>query len=944
MLKQLFKLSAVIISSAVLTLHAAIDPTLDWYSIESEHLIVHYADGYKARAEKALLIAENAHARLASDLSWQPAEKTHVVLSDESDSPNGYATPIFFNRTVLYLAPPTSVNTLEDFDDWLTTLITHEYLHIIHLDKSDGSPEYLRNIFGRFALLFPNVFQPSWVTEGLAVYKETDLTRGIGRGQSTMYEVMMREEVINGLQPIDHVNLPVATWPAGTTRYLYGAYFMNYIADQQSDDALHNWVQGYSNNLIPFFINTNANQTLGDNLTPLWKNYSDWLKEKFIVQVEQIEQQGVKQGIAVSDDAYLTDSIDVLGKDAYFVRKNGYSQAALIRVDADGAYQEITDINSSAELDMHETQGMLISQKEYCNRYHIYNDLYIYQLDEDSREVNNTKRLTKCGRYISASWFPDGTQLVAVQNNGGNMELHRLNMKGEIVEVLWKGDNDEIVGRIDISPSGKALVAAVWRSPEGWNIERFSFENNQWQALTAGAEIESSPKYTPDGNILFGHEANHAYNLYLYNSEDSKVSQISNVVGGAFQAGQGEADGPIYYTGYTAEGHSIFRLDDISPIKQVDVSSNTALLPYDYQLEDHEQRDYSPWPSMRPRWWFPSFGFSDQRSLLGLTTAGADALGFHNYAISAGWDFKLDDLVAAFSYAYTDRLFFNLSRQYNIFLDANDELAHTTVNDVAGLTWAFPYRKILSRHNLLAGIFYDHEYEHNLGSTTTPIPGFEDNLLGVAWLYSSTKIHPLSISKNDGMNLRVVAEDSDALYSDFSGQVYTLDWKQFIRTGRESVLALRFVQGWGTDRPRNFQLGGESVGFNASSLLIEGQQENVFNQRKYPLRGYKEGQSELRGRRTQLLTAEWRFPLQRNERGIMSPPLGLMQWSGTVFSEAGTAYQDSPATYYGSAGVEVNADINLFYYVNLRFRVGYAHGFDNQIGDDRVYLTVGSIF
>jgi len=171
----------------------AVDPGLDWKTIESEHLYVHFADGNKAFAERALATTEAAHRRLTKELNWNPREKTHVVLSDETDQPNGFATPIFFNHTVLFLAPPTSVNTLEDFDDWLSTLIFHEYTHIVHLDKSAGSPEYLRKIFGRFMLLFPNAFQPSWVHEGLATHKETYPERGVGRGQSAMYASMMRE-------------------------------------------------------------------------------------------------------------------------------------------------------------------------------------------------------------------------------------------------------------------------------------------------------------------------------------------------------------------------------------------------------------------------------------------------------------------------------------------------------------------------------------------------------------------------------------------------------------------------------------------------------------------------------------------------------------------------------------------------------------------------------
>ena len=73
----------------------AVDPGLDWKTIESEHLYVHYADGNKALAERALAIAETAHKHLTKVLSWNPRDKTHLVLSDETDQPNGFASPIF---------------------------------------------------------------------------------------------------------------------------------------------------------------------------------------------------------------------------------------------------------------------------------------------------------------------------------------------------------------------------------------------------------------------------------------------------------------------------------------------------------------------------------------------------------------------------------------------------------------------------------------------------------------------------------------------------------------------------------------------------------------------------------------------------------------------------------------------------------------------------------
>jgi hypothetical protein len=76
----------------------------------------------------------------------------------------------------------------------------------------------------------------------------------------------------------------------------------------------------------------------------------------------------------------------------------------------------------------------------------------------------------------------------------------------------------------------------------------------------------------------------------------------------------------------------------------------------------------------------------------------------------------------------------------------------------------------------------------------------------------------------------------------------------------------------------------------------------------------------------------------------MAPPIGLMQWFGTVFVETGSAYHDSPDKYYTSAGLEIDADINIFYSAVLRVSAGYAHGFDSDIGDDLVYLRIGSSF
>lgn len=68
------------------------------------------------------------------------------------------------------MTPPDGVDQLEDFDDWFQLLITHEYTHILQLDKVSDAPAFLQEIYGRNILLLPGVFQPTALLEGLAVY------------------------------------------------------------------------------------------------------------------------------------------------------------------------------------------------------------------------------------------------------------------------------------------------------------------------------------------------------------------------------------------------------------------------------------------------------------------------------------------------------------------------------------------------------------------------------------------------------------------------------------------------------------------------------------------------------------------------------------------------------------------------------------------------------
>ena len=359
--------------------------------------------------------------------------------------------------------------------------------------------------------------------------------------------------------------------------------------------------------------------------------------------------------------------------------------------------------------------------------------------------------------------------------------------------------------------------------------------------------------------------------------------------------------------------------------------------------------DYSPYDGLRPRWWFPHAAIDGQRTEFGAMTSGWDPLLRHIYYLDLAYDFSNQFVVGSVDYIY-DRFYptfrLHASRYSSFDVDSNNNPLRVTTSDTFMGEMVLPYLQYRRDMTLHAAAYTLRDADDWTAAGVAPQADRTDNVLGYAFVYDSTHRYPLSISRAQGVQVSLAAETSDAVEgSDYSGEVYTLDGRAFLSLAGEHVLALRLAGGWGSASPRPFRLGG-SLSANAAPLPLDVAVLNSpFNQRKFALRGYDSGLAGLTGRRMLLAAAEWRFPVARIERGIMSPPLGIHQAYGSVFAETGDAWDTgrSPGDYSTGAGVEANAEVNLFYDLAFHLRLGYAHGFADN-GSNQVYLQLGSSF
>ena len=191
-------------------------PNVRWFTLETPHFDLHYYPNERAFAERAAHIAERAYRLITRYLNWQPSGRVSITLNDQVDSANGFASSVPYNYIYAYGVPPGSLDELSDFDDYVKLLITHEFTHVVHLDTIlSWCPRTVNAIFGK--IYAPNLSQPTWFIEGLAVLMESRQTTA-GRLRSSFFDMYLRVPFLeNRIFGSDAVSAIPLAFPQGTT-------------------------------------------------------------------------------------------------------------------------------------------------------------------------------------------------------------------------------------------------------------------------------------------------------------------------------------------------------------------------------------------------------------------------------------------------------------------------------------------------------------------------------------------------------------------------------------------------------------------------------------------------------------------------------------------------------------------------------------------------------
>ena len=102
--KNYFSRVLFLLTALLILLHFSLDTQAGFFSsklkyntLKTEHFYIHFPEGLGPIANEMQTISEDSYDTIVSRLGWRPWGRTHVVLSDKTDQPNGLATVIPYN-------------------------------------------------------------------------------------------------------------------------------------------------------------------------------------------------------------------------------------------------------------------------------------------------------------------------------------------------------------------------------------------------------------------------------------------------------------------------------------------------------------------------------------------------------------------------------------------------------------------------------------------------------------------------------------------------------------------------------------------------------------------------------------------------------------------------------------------------------------------------------
>ncbi len=987
-------LAFVLTALALATAAAAqsVPPDADWRTFRTTHFRVTYEAGLEPVARRAALVAERTYTVLSRDLTEPPAGVIDLVVADHADYSNGFSQPFPSNRIVLFARPAATGEFYAR--DWIELVTTHELVHTFHFEQSGAVGERVRAVFGRLPTwwpVFPVIATPRWSTEGLATHYESRLT-GAGRIQSGLHDMFIRTAALDSALPVlPSVSAPHPTWPAVNRAYIYGGHFMRWLADRYGPEAHRAIIEATAGSIWPTFLRFDH---VGDRAvgTPFNQLYEEWrvqAADSARAVARQVRAAGETETrpVAGRGPYAVAPRVSPDGRRLSFAASDWRSDPATRVLELpSGEPRTLARRNQfGIVLDpaswLPDGSGVVVAQLEFQGPYRLYSDFW--RVDLDGRE----HRLTRGLRLTQPDVGPDG-RIAAIAAEEGALRLVVYDPDAG-VRALAEAVPGQSFDGPRWSPDGRWI--AVGRHTDGrTDLVVVDAATGGTVRVTDDTPLDMAPAWSPDGRwLLWWSDRTGIPNILAVGFRDGRpagpVRQVTNVVTGVIDPEVGPDGETLYLAAYHPDGWRIEAMPfDTAGWREAPPPQDrytAALLPPPAPLTGGERNgapgtagsarpadgspsSYSPWPTLRPYFWLPTYrevggATGVDLRFLGARARGRDVVGRHSWDLELAADLHSGRLRGLGLWTYrglgTPELFVVGQRHWlgvGVTGDAGEPVFQREDELAAGALFRHRRWRRDAAVQLTGEVEHLHLEGRDLSRTALEAAG--DTLPGSLTLagvavgpsLSTARRYPISISPENGVSLSATA----GRWWDVGGGAHAYDQVAGSLTGYLGLPAWGYANHVLAVRGRGFLRRGalvppRSIGGVAEGDLLVARDAGST----YPVRGYTLG--DRWGTRGWTANAEWRFPIHLRDVPAGLLGFSLVSVSGSLFFDAGNAW--CPAAHQdrlgsgcartdplASAGAELALDLGVFHSMPARLAAGVAQ----PLAGGSPVLYVGTAF
>ena len=573
-----------------------------------------YAQRVAAEAERALDV-------LVPLFGYEPATIT-LTVENTTDVYNATASALPRPSVATRALFPTDISLGYRAEDDLYLLLLHELTHVMQLRytaRPEGASAGPRlGLVGEGVAALP----PGWFVEGLAVWTESEYTRG-GRRNDALTTGLVRSAALGEAWPsLAEVSVSsYSAWPGGNARYLYGVGFVDYLVSKYGFDTLLETLRTY-------------------NTRGLFTTFADaWEAAAGI----SLEDEWAAWREALRAEAGTAPAGETLTNTGWYTRAPAVSP--------DGT--RLAWLEHPSSVVMADLEGGKFTSKRTLIRNRFLNDLE--WLDDDTllyvrpvRRAGTTfseifaldvatgreRQLTTGARAALPAVAPGGCVLYVRDDVTATSQLKRWCGGVEDVETLLAAPAGAHIVGLAVSEGGRVALS-VWR--RGF-VDLAVLNGGEVTFLTQDAAQDLDPAWRGERALVFrsDREPGGVFDLYELDVQDRHLQWLTRALGGAF----GPEVGPdgIFYAELGAGGFDIVETTD--PLNETVFLTAAPLPAAPAPAAPFAVRVHDPLPSLRPYGWLPNGGgvsLDPFRIAFSASLLGQDDTARHAYALTLGY-------------------------------------------------------------------------------------------------------------------------------------------------------------------------------------------------------------------------------------------------------------------------------------------------------------------